>query len=126
MENWNQEQLENAINENELVWLQIQKCLYVFQGRANLNRATEIVCKFFIEAIESNKYGWFWEWYVSSSSCLLFHYTASPNGKDCKYRHALPPGFILKKKETEEERRDREAREKSNQITIEDFLEKEV
>lgn len=53
-------------------------------------------------------------------------YLPSPNGKDCKYRHALPPGFVLKKKESEEERREREAREKSNQITIEDFLEKEV
>jgi len=38
----------------------------------------------------------------------------------------LPPGFILRKKETEEERREREAREKANEITIEDFLEREV
>ncbi|KAJ3356789.1 hypothetical protein HDU91_005503, partial [Kappamyces sp. JEL0680] len=97
MENWDQAQLENAINEQE-------------KGRVNLNRATDIVCKFFLEAIESSKYGWFWE---------------CPNGKDCKYRHALPPGFVLKKKETEEERKEREAREKANQITIEDFLEKE-
>ena len=52
--------------------------------------------------------------------------SCSPNGKDCKYRHALPPGFVLKKKETEEERREREAKEKSNQITLEDFLEKQV
>ena len=50
----------------------------------------------------------------------------SPNGTKCKYRHALPPGFVLKKKETEEERREREENEKENQITIEDFLETEV
>ncbi|KAJ2992888.1 hypothetical protein HDV02_002765 [Globomyces sp. JEL0801] len=90
MEDWNQEKLEDAIREREV-------------GRENLNKATEIVCKYFIEAIE----------------------TQNPNGRDCKYRHALPPGFVLKKKETEEERREREEREKANEITIEDFLEKE-
>ena len=61
-----------------------------------------------------------------ADSTFYLHLYYSPNGKDCKYRHALPPGFVLKKKESEEERREREAREKSNQITIEDFLEKEV
>jgi ssDNA-binding Zn-finger/Zn-ribbon topoisomerase 1 len=64
-----------------------------------------------LEAIESSKYGWFWE---------------CPNGPQCKYRHALPVGFVLKKKETEEERKEREAREKANEITIEEFLEREV
>ncbi|KAI0519916.1 hypothetical protein KFK09_007377 [Dendrobium nobile] len=40
------------------------------------------VCKFFLEAVEKKQYGWFW-------SC--------PNGgKDCHYRHALPPGYVLK------------------------------
>ncbi len=42
------------------------------------------------------------------------------------YRHALPPGYVLKKKETEAERREREEHEKENAITIEDFLETEV
>lgn len=52
---------------------------------------------------------------------------ACPNGgNECKYRHALPPGYILKKKETGEERMKREEDEKENQITIEDFLETEV
>jgi len=46
------------------------------------NRTTK-VCKHFIEAVEKSKYGWFW---------------VCPNGgKDCKYRHALPPGFILER-----------------------------
>jgi hypothetical protein len=98
MENWTQETLEKNILERE-------------KGRENLNKATEIVCKYFIEAIETQKYGWFWE---------------CPNGEKCIYRHALPPGFVLKKKETEEERREREQREKENEITIEDFLEIEV
>lgn len=39
------------------------------------------VCKFFLEAVEKKQYGWFW-------SC--------PNGSTCHYRHALPPGYILK------------------------------
>lgn len=40
------------------------------------------VCKFFLEAVEKKQYGWFW---------------VCPNGgKDCHYRHALPPGYVLK------------------------------
>ena len=35
------------------------------------------ICKFFLSAVENNKYGWFWE---------------CPNGPSCHYRHALPPG----------------------------------
>ncbi len=96
MEDWDQEKLEQVVNSKH----------------GALNKPTDIVCKFFLDAIESGKYGWFWE---------------CPNGgKVCKYRHALPPGFVLKKKETLEERREREDREKENQITIEEFLETEV
>ncbi|KAI8834924.1 hypothetical protein BJ741DRAFT_608649 [Chytriomyces cf. hyalinus JEL632] len=81
------------------------------QDASNTNLPTEIVCKFFLDAIDNQKYGWFWE---------------CPNGnKSCKYRHALPPGYVLKKKETEAERREREAHEKENAITIEDFLDTE-
>jgi hypothetical protein len=32
--------------------------------------------------VENNKYGWFW---------------LCPSGKDCIYRHCLPPGYILKR-----------------------------
>jgi len=57
------------------------------QSSENRNLKTEIVCRYFLEAIELRKYGWFWE---------------CPNGGEkCMYRHALPPGFILKKKEDE-------------------------
>ncbi|KAI8903301.1 hypothetical protein EDD86DRAFT_215066 [Gorgonomyces haynaldii] len=98
MENWDQDKLEKAVAEKDV-------------GRENLNKQTDIVCKYFIEAIETRKYGWFWE---------------CPNGgKECKYRHALPPGFVLKKKETEEEKRARLEEEKENALTIEDFLEVE-
>lgn len=40
------------------------------------------MCKYFLDAVEKKQYGWFW---------------ACPNGaKECHYRHALPPGYILK------------------------------
>lgn len=56
----------------------------------NLFKNTK-VCKYFIEAVENKTYGWFW-------SC--------PNGENCMYKHALPPGFVLKsemKKKSEED-----------------------
>ncbi|KAG6434048.1 hypothetical protein SASPL_105669 [Salvia splendens] len=41
-----------------------------------------LVCKYFLEAVEKKQYGWFW---------------VCPNGsKECHYRHALPPGYVLK------------------------------
>lgn len=40
-------------------------------GNENKNRPTEIICKFFLEAVEKRLYGWFWQ---VSSACfgLLF------------------------------------------------------
>lgn len=70
---------------------------------------TDIVCKFFIEAVENGKYGWFWE---------------CPNGgKACKYKHSLPAGFVLKTKE----QRAAEKLAAANQpvYTLEEFLETE-
>jgi hypothetical protein len=67
MEDWTQEDLEKAIAQKH--------------SADNKNRATDIVCKFFIDAVEKRQYGWFWQ---------------CPNGKECKYRHALPPGYVLK------------------------------
>lgn len=52
------------------------------------------------------RYGWFWQ---------------CPNGEDCMYRHALPPGFVLK---AQKKAQDDAARD--NQISIEEFLEVEV
>ncbi|KAI3602316.1 translation machinery-associated protein 46 [Moniliophthora roreri] len=65
----------------------------------------KIVCKYFIEAIENQKFGWFWE---------------CPNGDNCQYRHALPPGFVLK---SQKKAADEAA--KANTISLEDFLEVE-
>jgi hypothetical protein len=52
----------------------------VLSKHGNPRTTTEKVCKYFIEAVENQKYGWFW-------TC--------PNGGDkCMYRHALPPGYV--------------------------------
>ena len=45
MDSWDQSKLESVINA---------------KGRENQNVPTEIVCKYFVEAIETSKYGWFW------------------------------------------------------------------
>lgn len=42
---------------------------------------TDIICKNFMEAVENDKYGFFWE---------------CPNkGENCEYRHCLPPGMVI-------------------------------
>jgi len=68
------------------------------------SNTTEIICKHFLEALENNKYGWFWE--------------CPANGKNCMYKHALPKGFILNK--------DKKKMEKDKEeISLEDLIEKE-
>jgi hypothetical protein len=49
---------------------------------------SEKICNNFLQALEQKKYGWFWE---------------CPNGDKCVYRHALPPGYVLKQKEAKKE-----------------------
>jgi hypothetical protein len=52
----------------------------VLSKHGNPRTTTEKVCKFFIEAVENGKYGWFW---------------VCPNGGDkCMYKHSLPPGYV--------------------------------
>ncbi|KAJ1985964.1 Translation machinery-associated protein 46 [Dimargaris cristalligena] len=90
MDSWDQSKLESVVNSK-------------LTKNSNI---TDIVCKHFLQAIEDQKYGWFWE---------------CPNGgPKCQYRHALPKGFILKSKKAQlaEE-------EAKNQISLEDFLETE-
>ncbi len=33
---------------------------------------------------------------VSVSVCVYYRFWKCPNGAECKYRHALPPGYVLK------------------------------
>lgn len=50
----------------------------VMSKHGNPKTTTDKVCKYFIEAVENGKYGWFWQ---------------CPNGGDkCMYKHSLPPG----------------------------------
>jgi len=89
MDDWDEEKLAEVVGKKH---------------GAEKATATDIICKNFLEAVENNKYGWFWE---------------CPNGgKNCKYRHALPPGFVLKK---DKAKKDRETAE----ISIEDLIETE-
>ncbi|KAL2416533.1 Translation machinery-associated protein 46 [Exophiala dermatitidis] len=83
----------------------------VLSKHGNPRTTTDKVCKYFIQAVEEGKYGWFW-------TC--------PNGGDkCMYRHSLPPGFVLKTKE--QRRAEKALMDKSPlaTLTLEDFLESE-
>ncbi|KAL4656675.1 zinc finger CCCH domain-containing protein 15 [Arapaima gigas] len=91
MDNWDEKKLEEVVNKKH--------------GETEKKKAkTQIVCKYFLDAIENNKYGWFW---------------VCPGGGDnCMYRHALPPGFVLKK-----DKKKNDAEEE--QISLEDLIETE-
>ncbi|XP_077470011.1 zinc finger CCCH domain-containing protein 15 [Stigmatopora argus] len=90
MDNWDEKKLEEVVNKKH--------------GEAEKKKAkTQIVCKFFLDAIENNKYGWFW--------------VCPAGGPDCMYRHALPPGFVLKK--------DKKKEEKDSEISMEELIENE-
>jgi len=92
MDEWDQETLEKVVESKK--------------NEYNQNKPTDIVCKYFLDAVEKKQYGWFW-------SC--------PNGgKECHYRHALPPGYVLKSqmKALLEE-------ESSKKLAVEDEIENE-
>ena len=88
MDTWDQAKLEDVV---------------ILKGKKSGPRTeTDIVCKFFLEALEDRKYGWFW---------------ACPNGGDtCMYRHALPQGYVLKRDIVKEEK---------EEITIEELIDSE-
>lgn len=83
----------------------------VMSKHGNPKTTTDKVCKYFVEAVENGKYGWFW-------TC--------PNGGDaCKYRHSLPPGFVLKTKEQRAAEKALMDKSPLATLTLEDFLESE-
>lgn len=93
MDNWDEAKLRSVI----------------LSKHGNPKTTTDIVCKYFIDAVENGKYGWFW---------------VCPNGgNECKYRHSLPPGFVLKTKE--QKRLEKIASESAPKITLEEFIELE-
>lgn len=90
MEDWTQEQLEEAIAKKH--------------GASNAAKPkTSIICKYFLEAVEKSQYGWFW-------SC--------PIGEKCIYKHALPPGYVLKKDQKKED-------DKEEKVSLEEHIEQE-
>jgi len=91
MEDWDQDTLEDVINKKH--------------GTTNNTNKTEIVCKFFLDAVEKGLYGWFW-------NC--------PNSDKCIYRHALPPGFVLKK-----DKKSKEERDLLDKVSLEEHIENE-
>uniref|UniRef100_A0A914XSM4 C3H1-type domain-containing protein n=1 Tax=Panagrolaimus superbus TaxID=310955 RepID=A0A914XSM4_9BILA len=92
-EDWDQQQLTEVAEKKH--------------GDADRKRPnqTEIVCKYFLDAVEDNKYGWFW-------NC--------PNGETCIYKHALPSGYVLRK-----DRKKLEELKKLETISLEELIEKE-
>lgn len=87
MESWDDTKLKEVVDKKHA---------------AEKTNATTIICKYFLEAVEKSLYGWFWE-------CT--------NGSKCIYRHALPPGYVLKK--------DKKKDDKTNEISLEELIETE-
>lgn len=87
MENWDETKLKEVVD---------------MKHAAEKNNATTIICKYFVEAVEKSLYGWFW---------------ACPNGEKCIYRHALPPGYVLKK--------DKKKDDKKDELSLEELIETE-
>ncbi|CAI5932978.1 unnamed protein product [Closterium sp. NIES-65] len=84
----------------------MQVCKHFLEAEEKKQYGWFWVCKHFLEAVEKKQYGWFW---------------VCPNGgKDCMYRHALPPGYVLKSqmKALLEE-------EQANKLTVEEMIENE-
>jgi hypothetical protein len=71
---------EDKEKDDMVTWDEEKLAKVVLSKHGNPRTTTEKVCKYFIEAVENSKYGWFW-------TC--------PNGEKCMYRHALPPGFVI-------------------------------
>ena len=77
-------------------------------GTENEPKDTIITCKFFLDAVENELYGFRWE---------------CPNrGDKCQYRHCLPEGYVvLSKKERElNKKADEEAAAIRNRKTLEE------
>lgn len=94
---------EDKKNDTMDKWDRAKLDRVILSKHGNPRSTTDKVCKFFLQAVEDGKYGYFW-------SC--------PNGEECMYRHALPQGFVLKS-----QRKEIEAAEKANEISLEEFLE---
>jgi len=87
MADWDEATLEDVVNQKH--------------GESNKAKPqNNIICKDFLDAVENNKYGWFWE---------------CPRKNKCIYKHSLPPGFVLNK--------DKKKLDKEAQVSIEELVE---
>lgn len=50
------------------------------ESKRNKKSQSNIICKFFLDAVIKKTYGWKWE---------------CPNGDACHYKHCLPQGFVI-------------------------------
>ena len=73
IEHWDTEKLTEVVDFNE--------------NKYNAPNRTEKPCKHFIDAVEKKTYGWLW---------------VCPNGFNCIFKHALPPGYQLKSAKRED------------------------
>jgi len=92
MEDWDEDKLAEVVGQKH---------------GAEKKLDTAIICKFFLDALENSKYGWFWNCPEEAKS-----------GKACKYRHALPPGFVLKK-----DKKKSDLMNESDKVSIEELIE---
>jgi len=105
------EEAEQKKKDDMVDWDEEKLRQVVMSKHGNPKTTTDKVCKFFIEAVENGKYGWFW-------TC--------PNGGDkCMYKHSLPPGFVLKTKEQRAAEKALMDKSPLATLTLEDFLESE-
>ncbi|AEO61669.1 hypothetical protein MYCTH_2312055 [Thermothelomyces thermophilus ATCC 42464] len=105
------EEEEKKRQETSADWDEEKLRSVVLSKKGNQRTTTDKVCKYFIQAIEDGKYGWFW---------------VCPNGGDkCMYKHALPPGFVLKTKEQRAAEKALLEKSPLKTLTIEEFLESE-
>lgn len=89
MQSWDTEKLKSVVDQKN-------------SNEKRRGTTTDIICNYFLEALEKSKYGWFWE---------------CPNGENCIYRHALPHGYVLKK--------DKKKEDKPSEISLVDLIETE-
>ncbi|PSN72745.1 hypothetical protein BS50DRAFT_568342 [Corynespora cassiicola Philippines] len=102
---------EEKKKDNFADWDEEKLKKVILSKHGNPKTTTDKVCKYFIEAVENQKYGWFW---------------VCPNGGDkCMYKHSLPPGFVLKTKEQRAAEKALMDKSPLATLTLEDFLESE-
>lgn len=59
---------------------EIHKIANEKEAKRNAKCQSNIICKFFMDAVIKKIYGWKWE---------------CPNGDTCHYKHCLPKGFVI-------------------------------